>query len=234
MNYLKVAILVFAFILTHEILLAKNEKRGIDQFNEISLRVAANLYLEQGAEPGIDITADERTLDKLIIENIDQKLIIRFSFEDQWLRNFDPGKIEIHVTTIDINELNVQGSGNIIAENEIKTNKLGLNIAGSGDIKLSNLNCESIKANITGSGDMILAGSEVVNSLDINIAGSGDVMAQQLKAKAGYIRIAGSGDCDLSVSDFLDAKVVGSGDIIYTGKPMIRSSITGSGKIHHN
>lgn len=233
MNHLKIALIVLVSVFIQMTALAKNEKRDIDPFNKISLRIAANLYIEQGEQPSIEITATERTIDKLIIENIDQKLIIRFSIEDQWFHNFDPGKIEIHVITANINELNVQGSGNIIAEDPIKTDELKLNIAGSGDIKLSNIYCEQLKANITGSGDIIVSGKDEIQGIDINIAGSGDVMAYQLDAKSGYIRIAGSGDCDVSVSDYLDAKVLGSGDIKYKGHPMIRSSVTGSGKIHN-
>ena len=233
MNHLRIVLIACVFFFLQSNGYAKNEKRAIAPFDKISLRVAANLYLEQGNEPNIEITASELTIDKLIIENIDHKLIIRFSLEDQLFHNFDPGKIEIHVTTDEIRELNVQGSGNIIAESTIKTFGLELNIAGSGDIKLSDVRCEKLKANITGSGDIIVSGKDEVNALDINIAGSGDVMAYQLNAKSGYIRIAGSGDCDVSIFDYLDAKVLGSGDITYKGTPMIRSSVTGSGKIHN-
>ena len=164
MNIFRVVLFGCALFLFQLNLSAKNEKRAIDPFDKISLRVAADLYLEQASEPAIEITASEQTLDKLIVENVDHKLIIRFSLEDHWLRNFDPGKIEIHVSTSEIEELNVQGSGNIIAEKKIETYALDLNIAGSGDIKMADVRCEKLKANITGSGDIIIAGNEEIGT----------------------------------------------------------------------
>lgn len=210
----------------------KTEKREINPFTNISLRVAGNLYLEQGEEHSISITANERTLDKIIIEINNGKLVIKFSIEDRWFNNFRPGPIDIHVVTKDIDLLSIQGSGNIYAEKAIRTHYLNLNIAGSGDIKLSRTKCERVKASISGSGDIILAGKSTGSEIDINIAGSGDVIANQFEAEAGYIRIAGSGNCEVYVTKHLEVSIFGSGDVIYKGDPIIKENIAGSGSTY--
>lgn len=211
---------------------SRTERREANPFTQLSLRVAANLYIEQGDEHSIEVTANERTLDKLIVEVEQGKMIIRFSLEDRLFADFKAGPIEIHVVTKDIHKLSIQGSGNIYAENLIDTYNLELNISGAGDIKLSKVKAEKIEALIAGSGDIVLSGNSKGRELDIDIAGSGDVVAYQYEAESAYVRIAGSGDCEINVTDFLDVKIVGSGDVLYKGDPSIKSQITGSGKIN--
>jgi hypothetical protein len=210
----------------------ESEKRELSPFREVSLRISANLYVEQGDHSQIEMIADQETLDKIIVEVIDHKLIIRFSFEDMWFNGFNPGHVTLKIVTPDIESLSVAGSGNIIAEKPIESRVIELFIAGSGDIKIANLKCERIEAEITGSGDIIVSGEEPAREIELKIAGSGNLKANQLKAEYGKIWIAGSGSCDVSVSHLLDAKILGSGDIRYEGTPTINSMISGSGRIH--
>lgn len=210
---------------------SRTEKRNTNSFTEISLRVAANLFVEQGDEHSVEITASETTLNKIIVEIDDDKLIIRFSLEDRWINDFTPGPIDIRVVTKRINELNVQGSGNIYASGLIETNSLDLMVAGSGDIKLSDVSCDNLEADIAGSGDIIISGSKVCREMDVNIAGSGDMIAYQFETETAYVKIAGSGDCEVFATNHLDVKVFGSGDITYKGDPTIKSQISGSGSV---
>jgi hypothetical protein len=224
--------LLLIFILSLGLVLKANEteKRELRPFREVSLRLSANLYIEQGDNYQIEINADGETLDRIIVEVVDHKLIIRFSFEDMFFHGFNPGHITLKVTTPTIDMLSVTGSGNIIAEKPIDTRVIELFIAGSGDIKIADLKCERLEAEINGSGDIIVSGKPA-HEIDFIIAGSGNLLADQLEAEYGKIRIAGSGNCDVNVSNFLEAKIFGSGDIRYSGNPKIDSMVSGSGRI---
>lgn len=209
----------------------RTEKRNTNPFTDVSLRVSANLYIEQGDEHSIEITASERTLDKIIVEVNEGKLIIRFSFEDRWINDFNPGPIDIRVVTKNIYLLSLQGSGNIYVEKPIETHTLELNVSGSGDIKLSGVKCDKIDATITGSGDIVFDGHSAGKQIEILIAGSGDVKASEFEAEAAYIKIAGSGDSEVSASHFLDVSIYGSGNVRYNGDPSIKQQISGSGRV---
>ena len=54
--------------------------------------------------------------------------------------------------------------------------------------------------------------------------------AGRLSAKKAGISIAGSGDCTVDVSEMLDAKITGSGNVYYTGAPTVNSRVAGSGQ----
>jgi hypothetical protein len=222
--------LLLAFILP----LSANRVTDISElpyFREVSLRVAANLYIEQGDEAGIAIETNRETLDKLIVEVVDRRLIIRFGLSDRLFSNIPSAPITLKLTAPAINMLSIQGSGSIIADKPIQTKILSLRIAGSGDIKLSDVQCERLEANISGSGDIVLSGSKGILETDITIAGSGNYKGSQLKSEAGYVSITGSGDCELNVTERLEVKILGSGSVYYKGNPTVEGSISGSGKI---
>lgn len=211
---------------------ARVDKRVLSPFEYISLRLNADMQVVQGEKHYVEVTADQTAIDKIIIEVINHKLIIRFSWEDMLFRNFDPGHIHIKVVSPSIEELSVQGSGNIFSDSEIESIRMELNVAGSGNIQLAKLNCELLEVNISGSGDIVLSNTEQTLETKVNIAGSGDLKAYQFKTEAAYIRIAGSGNCDLYVADYLNARILGSGSLAYKGEPQIDSNISGSGSIY--
>ena len=155
---LATAIILIAFILTGIQVQAEEQNRKVDPFTEISLRIGAKVHLEQGAKQNLEIVAKSSTLDEIVTEVKDGKLIIRFPNKDYFWKTFQPGEITIYITTPEIDGLGVSGSGDIIAENEIKTKILDLGVSGSGNIRLSELSAERVKATISGSGDIVLAG----------------------------------------------------------------------------
>lgn len=212
---------------------ADNQTRKVDPFNEISLRIGANVHLEQGQKQNLEIVAKASTLDEIITEVKDGKLIIRFPNKDYFWKTFQPGEITIYVTTPEINGLGVSGSGDIIAEKEIKSKTLEMAVSGSGNIKLSDLNAERVKSAISGSGDIILAGKNPAQDLSIVISGSGNLKGLDYSADDVSVKIAGSGNAGIEANKNLFVRVAGSGNVTYKGKPLIDQSIAGSGTVRN-
>jgi len=230
---LATAFILFAFILTGIQVQAEEQNRKVDPFTEISLRIGAKLHLEQGAKQNLEIVAKSSTLDEIVTEVKDGKLIIRFPNKDYFWKTFQPGEITIYITTPEINGLGVSGSGDIIAENDIKTKILDLGVSGSGNIRLSELSAERVKAAISGSGDIVLAGKAAAQDLSVAISGSGNFKGFDYSADDVSVKIAGSGNVDIEANKNLYVRLAGSGNVIYKGKPMIDQSIAGSGKVRN-
>jgi len=233
MKHVQFLFLIILFAVSNANAASRVDKRVLSPFEYISLRLSADMQVVQGEKHYIEVTANQTTIDKIIIEVVNHKLIIRFGWEDMLFRDFDPGPIQIKVVSPRIEELSVQGSGNIFSDSEIESYRMELNVAGSGDIQLAELNCELLEVNISGSGDIVLSNNGQTRETKVNIAGSGDLKAYQFKTEAAFIRIAGSGNCDLYVTDYLNARILGSGSLAYKGEPQIDSNISGSGSIYH-
>jgi len=230
---LATAIILIAFILTGIQVQAEEQTRKVDPFAEISLRIGAKVHLEQGAKQNLEIVAKSSTLDEIVTEVKDGKLIIRFPNKDYFWKTFQPGEITIYITTPEINGLGVSGSGDIIAENEIKSKILDLAVSGSGNIKLSELSVERVKTTISGSGDIVLASKTAAQDLSVAISGSGNFKGMNFSADDVSIKIAGSGNVDVEANKNLYVRLAGSGNVTYKGNPMIDQSIAGSGKVRN-
>lgn len=228
---LATTIILLAFLLTGIQVQADEESRKVDPFTEISLRIGAKVHLEQGPKQNLEIVAKPSTLEEIVTEVKDGKLIIRFPNKDFFWKTFQPGEITIYITIPEINGLGISGSGDIIAEDEIKTKILDLGLSGSGNIKLSELSAERVKASISGSGNIVLAGKTAAQDLSIAISGSGNLKAMNYSSDDVSVKISGSGNVDIEANKNLFIRMAGSGNVNYKGKPMIDQSIAGSGKV---
>jgi hypothetical protein len=204
-----------------------SKNRDLPKFTSVKLAIGANVYLTQSNKQSFRIEASEKLIQLIETEVKNGKLIIKWTKRN--VRHSE--KIKIYISMEEIEGVAISGSGDIIADGKIKTDKIDLAISGSGDISFSNLEANDIKSRISGSADIYLAGSQTANSLSVAISGSGDVKAVKLPVKNVSIKISGSGDCKVNVIDRLDATVSGSGDIYYKGRPVINGKVAGSGSI---
>ncbi|HQV37276.1 MAG TPA: DUF2807 domain-containing protein, partial [Flavobacterium sp.] len=63
-------------------------------------------------------------------------------------------------------------------------------------------------------------------------AGSGDIKAFELVSENAKVNVSGSGDIKVNCTEFIEARVAGSGDIEYKGNPKkVDTKVAGSGTI---
>ena len=225
------ALLFCTLLLTTMQVQADDETRSVEPFTEISLRIGAKVHLEQGDKQNLEIVAKASTLEQIITEVKEGKLIIRFPNKNLFWNDFRPGEITIHITTPEINALAVTGSGDIVAEDEIKTKILDLTLSGSGNIHLSELTAERVKTAISGSGNIVLGGKTPAQDLSIAISGSGNFKGLDYSAEDVSVKVSGSGNAGIEARNNLYIRLVGSGNVTYKGKPQIDQSTTGSGTV---
>lgn len=207
----------------------------VGEFTSIKLSGSANITYEQSPNTHVEVYGSDNILALLDIFTDGGTLTIKYKKN---VNIINPGKLEIKVSSPDLNELNINGSGNISFTNGINTQgdiKLGINgsgdihgasfkcenlsisINGSGDIKLNDIQSKACSAHISGSGDIMLSGQ--ATDAEYHISGSGDISATELKAANVNATISGSGDISCSVSNKLSGRVNGSGGVSYKGNP---------------
>lgn len=221
-------ILLAVFFISNPIS-AKEENRDLPSFSEISLRIPAKVYLEQGEKQSVRIVADSETLEQIITEVKGRTLNIRFPGNNIFKR-WDPGKIEIYISVPEVDGLNLSGSGDIISE-KIESRILDLLISGSGNIRIEQLTAERVSATISGSGNIKIEDGGVAEELKTRISGSGNIDASGFEAKNVDAQTTGSGNCSVYSNGMIKVRIAGSGNVYYSGNPAIESSIAGSGKV---
>jgi len=221
----------------------------VSDFDQIAVSGSLDVtYTQQSGKPKVEIYTSDNIVDLLDIYVKNGKLNLGFKKNVKVSYN----KLEIRVTSEDLNTVNVAGSGDFKFTNGLKTDQLKMNVAGSGDITASNIQCsQEFTDNVAGSGDIeckqlkaadmdiSVAGSgdlkienALVTSVNASVAGSGTVKISGNADKANY-SVAGSGD--LYASDFkvqdISASVAGSGDIKCYAVEHLKARVSGSGTI---
>ena len=197
----------------------------LETFNEINLMRNTQVFLKQGNSQSVQIEAPQNIIDLLLTKVEGKTWEIDFS---RCPKTEEP--IKIHIQTQNLEEITIEGSGEVYSEEIFETDELHLDITGSGSIEM-NLKVKELQTEINGAGDIKLQGETKLHDIEIN--GSGDIKAYELLSNETGIEINGSGDVKVNVSYSLEVEINGSGDVYYKGNVKeISSEINGSGKLN--
>ncbi|WP_026463577.1 head GIN domain-containing protein [Adhaeribacter aquaticus] len=201
----------------------KTESREVEAFSEIELETNATVYVTEGAETKVQVSAFGN-LQPFVQTIVNGKTLIidnkrSFRSEDQ---------ITIYITVPSVEKLTVRGAGKVISQGVLGTDHLALKVTGSGEIKVA-ADAETIKSDVDGSGTIEVAGHAY--SQEVNISGSGKLLSYELLTEASQVQIGGSGNAFAQVAKKLDVKITGSGEVKYKGQPTVDTNITGTGRV---
>ncbi|MBD3209482.1 DUF2807 domain-containing protein [Candidatus Woesearchaeota archaeon] len=216
-------------------------------YEKISLQWQGDLHLAQGNTTTVQVEGESNIIDHITITTEGDTLTIKKAKQTTMLR--PTTTVKYYLTTPDIKDVTITGSGDLHCETPINGDRLAFTVTGSGDIKcdgirtdritttitgsgdlyLSDIDAETITTTNTGSGDTYLAGT--AERHDYEVSSSGDLLAQHLATEETTISIAGTGDARVSVEDDLDISIAGTGDVYYDGNPETNQRITGSGDV---
>jgi hypothetical protein len=205
----------------------KKEERSVAPFTKIGMGISADVYYTQETPQKLVLEGSVKDLEKIITEVKDGKL--KISTKPSSNGNMD--KIKIYISSAQLEEIGLSGSGNILAEGTVNAESFRAAVSGSGNITFRNLKAKSVETALSGSGDITLAGSEVAEKVSVAISGSGDINMENFVCADVEVAIAGSGDCLVNAEKTLNCAISGSGDVGYKGKPIVNAKVSGSGKV---
>ncbi len=203
------------------------EVRFTSDFHAINVSLYAKVFIREGAENSVTIVAAENLLEHIITHsngttlNVENSRCLRTKSDD----------VKIYITTPTISAIGLSGTGNVYVESPFSGPFLNLEISGSGNIHFPKLQYQKVDAFISGSGNMNYSGS--CTDQFIRISGSGKINAFGMESAEAMVRVSGSGDAGIFVTEVLDAKITGSGNVLYLGNPTLKISISGTGTISH-
>ena len=200
--------------------------RSVSDYDKIGVAGSFNVKLYKGNEGTISIKADENLMEYIITKVKNGNLEIK---PKKGYNIRSRKTIEITVSFKYLEAVSLAGSGDIYTSDFIKSSKLKLSLAGSGNLDL-NVDTGDLDSSIAGSGNIKLNGE--TKEFSCNIAGSGNLNGLNLKASIANAKIAGSGNIKINAVNEIHAKIAGSGNVIYSGNPdIVKSNSAGSGSI---
>jgi len=223
------------------------QERQVGDFTGIQILGSTDVIIRQGDRSILVVHADENLLENIITKVKNGVLIVD---TEGSIRNYS--RMEVFVTMSRLDEISIQGSGDVETDGVISGTDLSIIVNGSGDVDL-NLDYKNLETEINGSGDVEVAG--IQGDLTMQIRGSGDFKAKELRLNKCRLSIFGSGDVSLSGTAgtvFIeqaasgdinlhnlktqDAEIdsSGSGDIIITVTGNLKAGLKGSGDLTYS
>lgn len=204
-----------------------NETRAITGFTGIDLRCSANVYFKQDSVFKVQLSAQQNILNVMQTSVQANNLIISFR-DDVNVKTSEPVIVQVSMPVI--STLRISGSGNINSAEQFTTPELALDISGSGNIFLTGVNTNKIKANTSGSGNTNI-NSGTIKEEKLTISGSGNIHTEKIAVEKAITTISGSGNIFVNVTQELNATISGSGSVFYKGNPVLHIINSGSGKV---
>lgn len=237
---MKTRILVLLLCVLGQFASAQVTKKALElpEFKSIYVNSNYTVYLKQTNKQEVTVEAlteifsvsDIKVVDGVLMVNIERKPDT--ANKSLWAKIDDiklNPTMKLFVTMKNVEELQVNGAGKIIAENSLATGDIKLAVNGNGSMDID-IKGDMVKAEVTGSGNMALRG--YATSLDALISGAGTINAFNCPMENAKVKVSGSGICELNVTNTIDAIVAGTGIVKHKGNTKnAQKKIYGSGSV---
>lgn len=184
---------------------ASTQARSVSRFTGVDLAGLNNVVVRAGGRQSVVVHADSNLLSRVTTRVRAGRLVIGTT----------PGNLSakspmyVAVTLPSVEALTLRGDGTITVAN-LDSRRLTVRLPGAGMIRATGR----------------------ATRLDVTISGSGTALLGQLVARDVKAGVSGEGSITLTAIHGLDARVSGSGTIVYGGNPAhIATRVTGSGTI---
>ncbi|MEI6885584.1 MAG: head GIN domain-containing protein [Bacteroidota bacterium] len=200
------------------------QTRVVSSFDGIEISGAFDVYLKQGSIEEVIIEADENLQSIITAEVKGSTLMI-----DNKKPINHPTTLKVYITFKDLKKIETSGAVDIVAENKITVNELGLSSSGASDVRMD-ISAKKLDLNTSGASKLRLSGS--VTDVSADLSGAGDLYGFDLVCENFKIEISGAGKAQINVTKSIDAEISGAGSIHYKGNPTkVNQSVSGSGSI---
>jgi hypothetical protein len=205
---------------------ANAEKRTAENFQAIKVSDGIDLYIIQGTEEGVVVSASEiahRGKMKTIVENGELKIYL----EQGW--NWKAKKLKAYVAVKSLNKLRASGGSDIIIQGELKSDKLMLVLTGGSDFN-GQVAVTDLTIDQNGGSDVRIKGKAV--NVRVEARGGSDLSGYELTAEYAIIQASGGSDASITVTKEMAAEASGGSDVNFKGNPVIKyKSASGGGSV---
>ena len=208
------------------------ENREVGNFHGVKVSGSVTLFISQDSETKVLISAREaEDREKIVTEVRHGILHIYYKPEREGVQfNFGRNRmLRTYVSAPVLESLESSGSGSLVINGSLKSDKLELSHSGSGRISGA-VEVKELDYDQSGSGSAELKGS--AKKANLTTSGSGNIRSYGLSTDICEVSTSGSGSVEVTVNKELSASTSGSGSVRFKGAGLIRDiSTSGSGKV---
>ena len=201
---------------------ANAEQRHLNGFHAIRISNAFDVYITQGNEDAVAVSAGSSEYREHIKTSVDNGvLIIRFDEEKRFWKgwNSDKQKLKAYISIKKLDKLSVSGASDVFMEDGISADELMVNFSGASDLK-GKVNAKNLIVDITGASDITLSGTAA--NLKVVASGASDFKGFELVTNYCDVKATGASSVSITVNKELTARASGASDVRFKGEGLIR------------
>lgn len=206
---------------------ANAERRSVSGFHAVSTSNGIDLYLTQGNEEAVAVSASKkeyRDKIKTVVEN--GVLKIYYDSESWYGWSGSNRKMKAYVSVRELDAITATGGSNVLINGTLAIGKLKLRLTGGGNFK-GNVNTTTLDIFQSGGSDVDISGRAV--DLTVNATGGSDLDGYELATETCNASCTGGSDIRITVSKELVASASGGSDINYRGNATVTKSSSSGG-----
>lgn len=203
------------------------QKRSVTGFHAIEISGGIDLYLSQGNEEAVAVSAsDLADRDKIRTEVSNGVLMIYMEKEGMHWGTWSNRKRVAYVSVKDLDGLKASGGSDVYIEDQLKAGKLDLRLSGGSDLKgKGKVAIGELSIVQSGGSDVYISGS--ASTLSVHASGGSDLHGFDLLTDNCHIEASGGSDVHITANKELTVNAGGGSDISYKGTAVIRDLHTG-------
>jgi hypothetical protein len=206
------------------------QKRNVEGFHAIEISSGIDLYLSQGGEEAVAVSAsDPEVRDRIVTEVVGGTLRIYMENHGFHWGNWNNRHLKAYVSCKMLDQLTASGGSDVYIQDQIRANRLKLSLSGGSDLR-GKFAIGDLSITQSGGSDLYVSGS--AGTLYVHASGGSDYHGYDLAADNCEVEASGGSDAYLTVNKQLKAHASGGSDIHYKGRgAVVESSASGSGSI---
>ena len=198
------------------------EPRNLSGFHAIKISNAFTVYISQGNEDAVAISASKAEYKAKIITKVENGvLIIRFDEDKNFWKgwNGDKQRLTAYISIKKIDRLDVSGACDVFFEYGISSEDLSVKLSGASDLK-GKIDAKKLSFNISGASDATISGNAA--ELSVDASGASDFKGYELVANYCDAKASGASSVNITVNKELNANASGASNVRFKGEGLIR------------
>ena len=193
--------------------------RDVKDFHGISVSHAFDVYLTQGNEEKVAVSASEaKYLEFVTVEVKNGILHIGWDNKGKKWQNGNK-KLKAYVSYKKIDELRASGACDVNIVGSLSADDLNVKLSGASDVK-GQITAKKLTVDMSGSSDMKVSGESA--SLKIDLSGASSFKGFDFVTATCDIDASGASDVKITVNKELSVELSGASDVSYKGSATIR------------
>ncbi len=219
LSVLLIGILFVAGLYAQQVNDPNAEVRQAKDYHGISVSSAFDVYISQGNEEAVAVSAAEvKHRDRIKVE---VKAGILYIGYDSDVKSWSSGnkKLKAYISFKQIDQLKVSGACDVFISGTLKAENLSIHQSGASDFK-GKLDVEKLTVDLSGASDITVTGR--ASQLSVEASGASDFKGYDLATDICNVRASGASDIKITVNRELSAQASGASDVRYKGTGEIK------------